>query len=87
MCPRGYQRWNVDPDKLSQVVGNLLSNAIKYTPAGGLVAATAGVDGQEVWIGVADSGPGIAAQEQQRVFEPFYRSERDRRFPQGWGWD
>jgi signal transduction histidine kinase len=83
--PQGLPTLDVDPDKLSQVMGNLLSNAIKYTPAGGLVAATAGVDGQEVWIGVADSGPGIAAQEQQRVFEPFYRSERDRRFPQGLG--
>lgn len=76
---------SVDPDRLAQVLGNLLSNAIKYTPAGGRVAVTAGVEEQEVWICVADTGPGIAADEQQRVFEPFYRSQRDRRFPQGLG--
>lgn len=75
----------VDPDRLAQVVGNLLSNAIKYTPAGGRVAVTAGIKDQEFWLRVADSGPGIAAEEQQRVFEAFYRSERDRRFPQGLG--
>ncbi len=76
---------HIDPDRLAQVVGNLLSNAIKYTPAGGRVAVTAGVNESEVWISVADSGPGIAPEEQQRVFEAFYRSERDRRFPQGLG--
>jgi signal transduction histidine kinase len=75
----------VDPDRLAQVVGNLLSNAIKYTPAGGQVVVTAGVEGQEFWLSVADNGPGIASEEQQRVFEAFYRSERDRRFPQGLG--
>jgi two-component system sensor histidine kinase BaeS len=74
-----------DPDRLAQVVGNLLSNAIKYTPAGGHVAVTAGIAHQELWLCVADSGPGIAAEEQQRVFEAFFRSERDRRFPQGLG--
>ncbi len=67
------------------MVGNLLSNAIKYTPAGGRVAVTAGVDDLDVWLCVADNGPGIASEEQQRVFEAFYRSERDRRFPQGLG--
>lgn len=75
----------VDPDRLAQVIGNLLSNAIKYTPAGGRVAVTAGADEREAWVSVADNGPGIAAEEQQRVFEAFYRSERDRRFPQGLG--
>ena len=44
-----------------------------------------GSDGREIWIWVADTGPGIAQAEQERVFEPFYRSDRDRRFPQGLG--
>jgi two-component system, OmpR family, sensor histidine kinase BaeS len=83
--PQRLPAIEVDPDRLAQVVGNLLSNAIKYTPAGGRVAVTAGVEGQEFWLCVADNGPGIAAEEQQRVFEAFYRSERDRRFPQGLG--
>jgi two-component system, OmpR family, sensor histidine kinase BaeS len=83
--PNGLPVLSADPDKLAQAVGNLLSNAIKYTPAGGSVSVSAGAGVQEVWISVADTGPGIAAEEQQRVFEPFYRSERDRRFPQGLG--
>jgi two-component system sensor histidine kinase BaeS len=83
--PDGLPVLSADPDKLAQAIGNLLSNAIKYTPAGGSVAVTAGVAEQEVWICVADTGPGIAAEEQRRIFEPFYRSERDRRFPQGLG--
>ena len=75
----------IDPDRLAQVLGNLISNAIKYTPAGGTVSVSAGSDHAKVWILVADTGPGIAKDEQEQIFEPFYRSNRDRRFPQGMG--
>ena len=75
----------VDPDRLAQALGNLLSNAIKYTPEGGRVEVTAGKTAQEVWIQVSDTGPGIPPEEQKRVFEPFYRSQEQRRFPQGLG--
>jgi two-component system sensor histidine kinase BaeS len=75
----------VDPDRLAQVVGNLLSNAIKYTPPRGTVTLDAGVEGEEVWIRVGDTGPGIAPEEQERIFAPFYRSQPGRRFPQGMG--
>jgi signal transduction histidine kinase len=75
----------IDPDRLAQVLGNLISNAIKYTPAGGTVSVSAGLDPEEVWIRVADTGPGVAKDEQDQIFEPFYRSNRDRRFPQGMG--
>jgi signal transduction histidine kinase len=75
----------VDSDRLAQVVGNLLSNAIKYTPPGGNVSVAAGVEGEEAWIQVSDTGPGIAPDEQARIFAPFYRSQRGRRFPQGMG--
>jgi two-component system sensor histidine kinase BaeS len=83
--PAGLPVLSIDPDKLAQAIGNLLSNAIKYTPVDGGVTVCAGAGEQEVWICVDDTGPGIVAEEQQRVFEPFYRSERDRRFPQGLG--
>jgi two-component system sensor histidine kinase BaeS len=75
----------VDPDRLAQVVGNLLSNAIKYTPVKGTVSVTAGVQGEEVWIRVSDTGPGIQPEERARIFSPFYRSHPGRRFPQGMG--
>ena len=76
---------NLDPDRMGQVLGNLLSNAIKYTPAGGKVTLSAEADDSEARISVADDGPGIVPQEQQSVFEPFFRSTQERRFPQGLG--
>jgi two-component system sensor histidine kinase BaeS len=75
----------VDPDRLAQVIGNLLSNAIKYTAAGGTVTFEAGLENEMVWLRVCDTGPGIAEEEQTLIFEPFYRSQRNRRFPQGMG--
>jgi two-component system sensor histidine kinase BaeS len=76
---------DVDPDRLAQVVGNLLSNAIKYTPTRGTVSLDAGIEGEEAWIRVGDTGPGIDPEEQVRIFAPFYRSQPGRRFPQGMG--
>ena len=84
VVPEGLPTLNLDADRMAQALGNLLSNAIKYTPAGGLVSLIAGAEA-EVWIEVCDTGPGIVAEEQERVFEAFYRSERVRRFPQGLG--
>jgi len=74
-----------DPERLSQVVGNLLSNAIRYTPAGGQVNVGARqVDGF-VAIEVQDSGPGIASEEIETIFEPFKRGKSAGRFPEGMG--
>jgi signal transduction histidine kinase len=75
----------IDPDRLGQAVGNLLSNAIKYTPSGGRLSVGAGAEGDAVWIRVSDTGPGIKAEDQARIFEPLYRAQADRRFPQGMG--
>ena len=75
----------IDPDRMAQVLGNLLSNAVKYTPQGGTVSVEAGVRDNAIAIVVGDTGIGIAPPEQARVFEPFYRSQRDKRFPQGMG--
>jgi len=74
-----------DPDRLAQALGNLLSNAIKYTPPGGTVSVGAGIEGEEIWVRVSDTGPGIAPEEQARIFDPFYRGRSERRFPQGVG--
>jgi signal transduction histidine kinase len=83
--PEALPTANIDADRMAQALGNLLSNAIKYTPAGGLVSLSAGQGQGEVWIRVSDTGPGIAPEELERVFEPFYRSARVQRFPQGLG--
>ncbi len=74
-----------DPDRLAQAVGNLVSNAIKYTPPKGVVSVSAGAEADQVWIRVSDTGPGIAPEEQERIFTPFYRGQSAGRFPQGLG--
>lgn len=76
-----------DPIRLSQALGNLVANAVKYTPAGGSVAIRAGAAParQAIWIGVGDSGPGIPADEQERIFQPFFRGSQEQRIKQGMG--
>lgn len=66
----------VDPGKLGAAVGNLLSNAIRFSPPGGTVHLGLSTGGAGVCIDVRDEGPGIAEADRERVFEPFYRGER-----------
>ncbi|NTU83579.1 MAG: hypothetical protein HGA45_30120, partial [Chloroflexales bacterium] len=74
---------SLDPELLARAIGNLLSNAVKYTPAGGTVALEAGYGEDELWIAVADDGPGIDPRDHEHIFEPFDRGGR--RFPEGLG--
>jgi signal transduction histidine kinase len=62
-----------------------VGNAIKYTHSGGKVSISAGATEVELWIRVEDSGTGILPEEQQKVFEPFYRGNQGRRIKQGMG--
>jgi signal transduction histidine kinase len=64
-----------DERRIRQVIFNLLSNAVKFTPAGGAVDVNAAqVDG-EVRVSVADTGPGIASEDHERIFEEFRQTE------------
>lgn len=63
-----------DADRLSQVVDNLVINAIKFTPAGGKVTVTAKRHDGSAVITVTDTGIGIPEDEQDRLFERFYRA-------------
>lgn len=67
-----------DAARLEQVVANVLDNALKYTPRGGRVTLRAGTAAGGVAVSVSDSGPGIPAEEQARVFERFFRGDRAR---------
>jgi len=64
-----------DREQLRVVLDNLVSNAIKYTPRGGKVRIVTSIDGGMAQIDVEDDGPGIALEEQERVFESFYRGD------------
>jgi len=63
--------FRADERKFKQIMLNLLSNAVKFTPEGGKVGVTAALNGKAVEIAVADSGVGIAAADQQAIFEEF----------------
>jgi signal transduction histidine kinase len=60
-----------DERRVRQIVFNLLSNAVKFTPADGRVDVSARLDGDHVEIDVADTGPGIAAGDLEKIFEEF----------------
>jgi two-component system, NarL family, sensor histidine kinase BarA len=60
-----------DAGKLRQILSNLLSNAIKFTPEGGRVVLSADAAGDQFTLTVADTGVGIAPEEQELVFEKF----------------
>jgi signal transduction histidine kinase len=64
-----------DPLRLRQVVDNLIANAIAYNRDGGTVTIGTTTDGTSTWLLVRDTGVGIPEDEQERVFERFYRAE------------
>jgi signal transduction histidine kinase len=64
-----------DERRIRQVIFNLLSNAVKFTPAGGSVYVQAAQVNGEVRVSVADTGPGIAPEDHERIFEEFQQTE------------
>ncbi|GAA4676539.1 sensor histidine kinase [Phytohabitans rumicis] len=71
-----------DHDAVRRAAGNLLSNAVRLSPEGGTVTIATGRTGGWLWLAVADAGPGIAVDDQPRVFDRFWRGShpsRDRR--------
>jgi two-component system phosphate regulon sensor histidine kinase PhoR len=68
-----------DPEQLVQVFRNLLENALKYGSLQGTVTVSSELKEEGVIFQVRDDGPGIPMQDQQRIFERFYRVEKDRR--------
>jgi signal transduction histidine kinase len=69
-----------DRGRLREILLNLLSNAVKFTPSGGAVEVRLTVEpglapgvGANAVIAVRDSGPGIALEDQERIFEKFVR--------------
>ncbi len=62
-----------DGAMMREAIVNLVENALRYTPEGGIVTVTVEAAGGEAMLVVEDSGPGIAPEEREKVFERFYR--------------
>lgn len=75
----GFEPWagpllvSGNPEALAEMLTNLLDNAIRYTPPGGRVTLSVGVEEGKALLRVEDTGPGIAQEHRERVFERFYR--------------
>jgi signal transduction histidine kinase len=76
MDPR-LGEFSADERKVKQILLNLLSNAVKFTPDGGRVDVSARLDTARVAIAVKDTGIGIAAEDQEKVFAEFVQVGRD----------
>jgi signal transduction histidine kinase len=68
---------DVDRGALRQVLLNLLDNAVRYGPPRQSVTITTTSAGDAWTLEVADEGPGIPAHEAERIFDPYYRMQRD----------
>jgi two-component system OmpR family sensor kinase len=67
-----------DAPRLRQVLGNLVTNALTHTPAGTSVVVRVGTADRTAWVEVSDHGPGIPAEDRERVFERFFRADTSR---------
>jgi len=70
-----------DPAALCRALAKLLSNAAKFAAAGSVITVSAVSEATTIAISVADQGPGIAPDDQQKIFERFYRAGPDNRHP------
>jgi signal transduction histidine kinase len=79
----GSVEGNVEPlvmdlRRVQRVLYNLVQNSIRHTPAEGAISITARDSVEEVQVEVSDTGEGIARQDQERLFERFYRTDQAR---------
>jgi PAS domain S-box-containing protein len=68
---------NADQDKVASVLTNLLNNAVKYSPKGTVVQIACRISDDKVQISVKDEGPGLNAEDREKVFERYFRVESE----------
>ncbi|HEV2727625.1 MAG TPA: HAMP domain-containing sensor histidine kinase, partial [Solirubrobacterales bacterium] len=73
--PPGLPLIDVEPDRIRQILMNLLTNAHEYSPEGASIRVAARAVGAEVEISVSDDGPGIPAEQLERIFDRFTRGD------------
>jgi two-component system OmpR family sensor kinase len=67
-----------DEARIHQVVANLLANARAHTPAGTKIDVSIARDADGIRIAIADNGPGLSVEDQEKIFERFYRADSSR---------
>src|SRR5688500_15329606 len=73
----------VDPGRMTQVLTNILDNALHHTPEGGRIVLAAKQMQDLIEISIQDSGSGITAQDANRIFDRFYRTDTSRQREDG----
>jgi signal transduction histidine kinase len=84
-CDKSIGQAHLDERRIKQGLLNLIRNAIAYTPAGGRITLAATVIGKDLALSVIDTGPGIALEDQERIFKPFEKTLALREEGQGGG--
>jgi len=84
-APEDLPPVRADEPRIQQVLSNLLANAVKFTPPGGHVWVTAERVAEGVRFSVRDTGPGIAPEDLERIFQPFWQVRRTARLGVGLG--
>jgi two-component system, OmpR family, sensor histidine kinase KdpD len=72
--PNLPEAW-IDPVQVDQVISNLLENAVRFSPPGSAIRISVWSWQSTIEVKVSDQGPGIPAEDRDRVFEPFYRRD------------
>ena len=78
IMPEEGIRVSADYDQIVRVFRNLLENSVRYSPEGGTIKVAASIEGHTVTLGVSNDGPAIPKYHQERIFERFYRIDKDR---------
>ena len=73
----------IDPGRITQVLTNILDNATRHTPEGGTIILSAKQVDDKVQLAIKDSGPGLAKEDAERIFERFYRADPSRQREDG----
>jgi signal transduction histidine kinase len=84
-CPTDLPPLFGEAGKIHLAMKNLLGNAVKYAPAGTEIAVGARADSGCALLWVRDQGPGVPAEQQERIFERYYRASCDSKGPVGSG--
>jgi len=84
-APDGLPNAHADPQRIQQVLSNLLSNAVKFTPEHGVIRVSVELAPEGLRFAVQDSGPGIAPEDVERIFQPFWQVVRTARLGTGLG--